>query len=402
MTLNEADPSNPADSEFYWMKGLYITPAGANGNGSQIVQATAGDAISLQARVYNYSLAVMPPGSTVHVRFYGQEWDKDKADFTGAAFVIDEVRLDPIPPFNPSSGEPNWVLASTTLDTTSYADQYLIFWVVVWMEQNGELVPEPTGHGLTAIPGATTAPTAVAIERYSNNVGFYKQPFFVCPNPCQRLSAPASAATAESLAVEKVEVAPNRVSIFENVTVTATLAAEESSLDGVLVVYYDGDPQQGGEAFDAELIPHIRANDAYVNRVKFRPRTCGPHTVFVVAQSTATGTATVTVDCPPCARRIRGKSRAGGWWRRERQSQLQRQGARRRDAGSSCCHRDRDRFAPGNRRRRTGPGRWRSTVSAGDSQGSPGQQGYRGDLRDPCRGATQRGDRGQAARSEER
>ena len=44
VTLNEADPSNPADSEFYWMKGLYITPAGANGNGSQIVQATAGDA----------------------------------------------------------------------------------------------------------------------------------------------------------------------------------------------------------------------------------------------------------------------------------------------------------------------------------------------------------------------
>ncbi len=298
VTLNEADPSNPADSEFYWMKGLYITPAGANGKGSQIVQATAGDPISLQARVYNYSLAVMPPGSTVHVRFYGQEWDKDKADFTGAAFEIDEVRLDPIPPFNPSSGEPNWVLASTTLDTTSYTDQYLIFWVVVWMEQNGELVPETTGHGLTAIPGATTAPTAVAIERYSNNVGFYKQPFFVCPNPCQQLSAPASVATAESLAVEKVEVAPNQVSIFENVTVTARLVAGESSLDGVLVVYYDGDPEEGGEAFDAELIPHIRANDTYVNRVKFRPRICGIHTVFVVAQNTATGTATVTVDCP--------------------------------------------------------------------------------------------------------
>ena len=248
----------------------------------------------------------------MHVRFYGQEWDKDKADFTGAAFVFDEVILDPIPPFNPSSGEPNWVLASTTLDTTSYADQYLIFWLVVWMEQNGTLVPEPTGHGLTAIPGATTAPTAVAIESYSNNVGFYKQPFFVCPNPCQRLSAPASAATAGSLTVEKVKVAPSRVSIFESVTVTATLAVDESSLDGVLVVYYDGDPQQGGEAFDAELIPHIRANDAYVNRVKFRPHTCGPHTVFVVAQGAVTGTATVTVDCPP-VRPANSRERPSGW-----------------------------------------------------------------------------------------
>jgi hypothetical protein len=301
MTFNEANPSNPALSEFYWMKGLYITPAGANGQGSQIVQAAAGDAISLQARVYNYSLADMPQGSTVHVRFYGQQWDKNMGNFTpgAAAVVIEEVILDPIPGFNsPSNGgqEPNWVLASTTLDTTNYADQYLIFWVVVWMEeQNGELVPEPAGHGLTAKPGPTTAPTAVAIERYSNNVGFYNQPFFVCPKSCP----PSSLATAESLAVKKVEVAPNRVSIFENVTVSATLVAKGSSFNGVLVVYYDGDPQQGGEAFDAELIPHIRANDAYVNRVKFRPRTCGPHTVFVVAQGTATGTATVPVDCPP-------------------------------------------------------------------------------------------------------
>ena len=39
----------------------------------------------------------------------------------------------------------------------------------------------------------------------------------------------------------------------------------------------DGDPQQGGAAFDAELIPHIRANDLYVTQVKFHPRTCGTH-----------------------------------------------------------------------------------------------------------------------------
>ena len=305
LTFNRANPGNPADSEFYFMKGLYITPAGASGQGSQIVQATAGDAISLKARVYNYSLADTPPGSTVHVRFYGQPWDENMGNFTGAAFMINEVSLtQPIPGFG--GQDPNWVLAGTTLDTTTYANQYLIFWVVVWMEENGKLVPETTGHGLTAIPGPTAAPTAVAIERYSNNVGFYKQPFFVCPKEaCLSARAPATAA---SLAVKKVQIAPNRVSIFENVTVTTTLVAGKSSLDGVLVVYYDGDPQRGGEAFDAELIPYIRANHAYVNRVKFRPRTCGPHTVFVVAQGMVMGTAPVEVDCRPP---VQGQIRSG-------------------------------------------------------------------------------------------
>ena len=292
LTFNEANPSDPALSEFYWMKGLYITPASAGGKGSQITQAAAGDAISLQARVYNYSLADMPQGSTVHVRFYGQQWDEQMGNFTGAAFTIDELILAPIPAFG--GQEPNWVLATTTFDTASYADRYLIFWVVVWMEdEHGDLVPEVAGHGLTAIPGATTAPTAVEIEPYSNNVGFYKQPFFVCPTACQGSGARARAA---SVAVQRVDVAPTRAALFETVTVTTTLVASES-VDGVLVVYYDGDPQRGGEAFDVELIPHIRANQAYVNRVKFRPRTCGTRTVYVVAQGAAPGTATVTVDC---------------------------------------------------------------------------------------------------------
>ena len=198
LTFNDANPSDPAGSEFYFMKGLYITPASANGQGSQIVQATAGDVIQLEARVYNYSLVDMPPGSAVHVRFYGQPWDNATHDFGGPAFVINEVTLDPIPGFNSPSGggqQPNWAMAGATLDTTDYADTYLVFWVVVWMEQNGALVAEPAGHGLTALPGPTTAPTALAIERYSNNVGFYNQPFFVCSNPCPAASASAAAAS---------------------------------------------------------------------------------------------------------------------------------------------------------------------------------------------------------------
>ena len=193
LTFNTANPNNPVGSEFYYMKGLYITPASANGQGSQITIAPVGESLQLQARVYNYSLADMPSGTTVHVRFYGQAWDNTAHNFiAGSEFVINEVILDnPIPGFRGGQTlTPNWALASTTFDTTPYSDTYLIFWVVVWMEQNGQLVSEMQGHGITAIPGAMTPPTAVAIETYSNNVGFYKQPFFVCPqDTCPAQSA---------------------------------------------------------------------------------------------------------------------------------------------------------------------------------------------------------------------
>jgi hypothetical protein len=50
---------------------------------------------------------------------------------------------------------PNWVLASTTFDTTGRGGQSLIFWVVVWAQDaNGNLVAELPGHGLTAVPGS--------------------------------------------------------------------------------------------------------------------------------------------------------------------------------------------------------------------------------------------------------
>ena len=303
MMFNSAKCATPAGCQFYFMKGLYITPASANGLGPQIIQAPAGESIQLQARVYNYSLADMPAGTAVHVRFYGQQWDNTTRNLIGSAFVIQEVTLAPIPGFNSTStgGQtPNWTLAGTTFDTTKYPDTYLIFWVVVWMEQNGQLVPEVAGHGLTAIPGTTTAPTAVAIEDHSNNVGFYNLPFFVAPPTSQLGAAPPAAG---SLTVDEVAIAPAHVLLFDKATVTATLATGDASLDGVHVLFYDGDPEQGGEAFDAELVSHIRAKDTYVTKVQFQPRTCGQHTVVVVAgQQTAyaaTGTATVDVAIDP-------------------------------------------------------------------------------------------------------
>lgn len=302
--FNDADPEQPASSDFYVMRGLYVTPASSDGEGPQTTQASAGDPIRLEARVYNYSLVDMPTDSRVRVRFYGQPWNHQTSNFGGDPFVIDEVLLAPIPGFNSGGAgqEPNWALASTTFDTTDHADSYLVFWVVVWMQEgaqgDGAMVPEQAGHGLVALPGAGTFPVAVEIERFSNNVGFYDQPFFVCPSAC---GAPpgATVGDGEGPTVDALEIAPKRVRQFEPATITATLAASsEFGHDGVLATFFDGDPQQGGEAFDANLVPHVRPGDVYTTEVTFRPLSCGPHQIFVVA-GTETATAKLKVDCAP-------------------------------------------------------------------------------------------------------
>ena len=270
------------------------------------MQATAGDVIQLQARVYNYSLADMPDGTRVHARFYAQRWDNTTHDFDGQAFVINELTLDPIPGFNSTANEgknPNWVFAATTFDTAAHSDSYLVFWVLVWMELNGQLVPEVEGHGLTALPGPATEPVDVAIEPYSNNVGFYRQPFFVAPRTTASRHAPDSVG---KLDVDRGTVSPARVSVFEKATVAARLAVDGAPVEPVLLLFFSEDPAHGGEPFDAELVSHIRAGDVYVARVKFQPVTCGAHTIVVAAHAgtarPAIGTATLHVDCKSAER----------------------------------------------------------------------------------------------------
>ena len=52
----------------------------------------------LQARVYNFSLADMAPTTTIHVRFYGQEYEN--AQLIGDSFLIGETSIGAIPGFN--------------------------------------------------------------------------------------------------------------------------------------------------------------------------------------------------------------------------------------------------------------------------------------------------------------
>ena len=166
--LSPSDPSDPWLSDFHSMRGLFITGAEAGGQGPQLSTAIAGDQLLLQARVYNYSLTEMPPGTTVHTRFYGNLWNSTNNTPNGPSFLIGEAVTGPIPAFNTDTSHLNWQLVPIPkpFDTTQYADQYLVFWVVVWMENaSGSLVGEPPGHGLRMIPGWLTSFSNVSAFR---------------------------------------------------------------------------------------------------------------------------------------------------------------------------------------------------------------------------------------------
>jgi hypothetical protein len=130
--FNDAKPSDVWLSPFHWMRGFYVTPAATNDTSAQMSQLTAGETVRLNARVYNYSLANMPVGSEVKVRFYGQPWNTANNTPTGQSFLIDEKAYSPIPGIGQSpSNEFNWIMAETQFDPSPYANKDIVFWVLV-------------------------------------------------------------------------------------------------------------------------------------------------------------------------------------------------------------------------------------------------------------------------------
>lgn len=305
--LNSNFPSNPWESEFHWMRGLFITNVEAGPQGAQIETATAGDKLLLQARVYNYSLTEMAPGTTVHVRFYGQPWDNTNNTPQGSSFLIEEVVTGTIPAFKADSTAPNGLAVpiTTPFDTTPYADQYLTFWVVVWMEDaSGKLVGEMPGHGLTSLPGALTsfAGTGPISEPYSNNVGFWKYAFYVFPPPATVAMSSRPPNKGPVVRMGRVRLSSHEVAPGQLITVSTKLHTGGQDVKGGLtVLFYDGDPAQGGKAFDLERVVHLRADDTHDVRVPFRSSVCGKHQIVVVAGKGSafeqTGKARLKVEC---------------------------------------------------------------------------------------------------------
>src|SRR5207247_3221498 len=127
-----------------------------------------------------------------------------------------------------------------------------------------------------------TSITQVPIEAYSNNVGLYGaySSFYIAPANGALAKPPSQPG---DLAIESLSVPAAPLLLDHKATVTARLRAGDADVGAHLVAFYDGDPQQGGQVFELQRIAHIAANDTYVSRAFFRPRTCGEHTVVVVA-----------------------------------------------------------------------------------------------------------------------
>ncbi|MBV8708873.1 MAG: VCBS repeat-containing protein, partial [Acidobacteriaceae bacterium] len=280
-------PQTPWTSEFHFMRGFFISNDAHPGQGPQLSLATAGDKLTLQARVYNYSLTPMPDNTTVHVRFYAQPLDTRNLP-SGNSIFIGEDTLAGIPPFDDTPGAPlNWTLASAHFDTSPYAGVTVAFWVVVWMQgPDGKMVTEMPDHGLKAIPGTLTSLADVQTEGYSNNVGLYKVAFPILPasgSASGLLSAvPNSSSSPVAFHVGKVGFSMTPVVLHQPVEVYVPVSAQSSDALGVTAQFYEGDPKNGGELLDTERLAYLNADQTYEVRIVYRAHTCGTHELFVV------------------------------------------------------------------------------------------------------------------------
>ncbi|MBV8452013.1 MAG: hypothetical protein JOZ29_07020, partial [Deltaproteobacteria bacterium] len=291
------DSENLWVCEFCRINGFFITSADKPGAGPQLGFATAGDKLDLGVRVYNYSLAPMPDGTEVHLRFYGMLWDTSSNTPIGDSFQIgnEDTKLGAIPPFSDSPGAPlNWVIAHTPapFDTTPYSGKSLVFWVVVWMQDaNGNLVPEIEGHGLTSVPGALKSLADVPVEMakdtqgnptsYSNNVGLYHSVFYVQPPPNELALAALRPSNPAEITLAGVSAAKEHIRPGEVDIITAVLKAGPNGATDLKVYFYDGDPGNGGKLIALENAS-VQRNSTTKVSIPYHAPTDGVHRIWAL------------------------------------------------------------------------------------------------------------------------
>lgn len=301
-TFNAPNAAQLWQSEFLWMKGFFITPADANGEGPQIDMATAGDQLLLETRVYNYSLTDMPPDSDVVVQFYVQPWNQQTLQPQSNAALIKNVGIAPIPGFNSNSNGgtlPNYSVASTTFDTTPYSNQYLVFWVlVVGKDQQGNPISEMPQHGLTGVPPQldSIADALDWTEPYSNNVGMYKSLFYVAPQNSQTVER---AQDVEALRLDTLQLSKHVAYLNEPLLVSTNVRAKNDR-NSLVVTFYRGNPNKKNKAFEVERVAHVRGGDVHQVQALYRPQTCGNQNLFArVYPGGATTQAQLNVTIKP-------------------------------------------------------------------------------------------------------
>ncbi len=178
---------------------------------------------------------------------------------------------------------PNWTTATTTLDTTPYGDQYLVFWVmVVLKDAQGNPVSEMPAHGLTGIPPTlnSIAEATQWTEPYSNNVGFYKSTFYVAPPSTHAAAATAASAATPRISLDDLKLSKTKALLGDKVIVNGMFHSK-TDMDGFSVLLSDG--KKKSNLFDVEEVSHIRANDAFLIKTVYDAASCGDHTLTMTA-----------------------------------------------------------------------------------------------------------------------
>jgi hypothetical protein len=346
-TPNPRNPANPMQDDFHSMRGFFVFPsAQSNPNdfanqGMQAQFATQGDQLTLEARVYNYSLNAMPAGASVYANFYGMPMANNglPIDYVspgqpgGKSFLIGQwANPGGIQPYtdDPNVSTPNFVVASTNFDTSKYTGDYA-FWVVVWAEDaSGNMLPELPGKGLNAHPRALSLTPAfmdaAALEptvtntwkqqgsvsdsdtiSFSNNVAFYDNVFTITPQSGGLLgAAPASGRQGDvkALAVTALDLPHTEIQRGDLADIKATISNTGEPMQIATAYFYDGDPSHGGKTITARRIPYIESNGQRSVQVHYAPATCGLHDIYMnvthrgLATKSVKAVESIQVDCP--------------------------------------------------------------------------------------------------------
>ncbi|MCK5431910.1 MAG: hypothetical protein KAJ03_04160, partial [Gammaproteobacteria bacterium] len=163
------------------------------------------------------------------------------------------------------------------------------FWVVVWIEDsNGNLIDELDEHGLNVVPPMNLTSLAdIEVQTYSNNLGYYNQTFSLflpASNTAAALTPGALNPVTEQreLAIERIEIDPaTPIAKHKHSIIRVHHQASGDRYDNVIVLLYEGDPQDGGQLLDMDHVPRMAMNEPHVVPFPYVPQTCGSHTLFV-------------------------------------------------------------------------------------------------------------------------
>lgn len=281
---------NPFTDAFHVMRGFFIIPAAASGTqplatGPQVERLKYDGNYILRVRVYNFSTVDTAAGQTIHARFYAMPVSGGAANTAGST-LLGEATASSISHWGSDTNLVNWTYIDFPFTPGSgRINQDLSFWVVVWVQNaDGSLVKDLGGHGLTAIPPASLQWSDIGTfeETYSNNIGFYNSVVYVVGENAASAAASSSSPTSLEIVSGSAERTVVRLGASTALTVLAQVGAAPIS-KGLNFKFYEGDPRFGGKLVGLRRFPYFRADELYELAINYRPKTLGPHEIFVTA-----------------------------------------------------------------------------------------------------------------------